>query len=522
MTVVMTQHRHAKKLKITLLLAVLITVIASVVAFISIATLNNTLQIQRVASQNQAQAEIDLALGSQDGFELPDNTSYIPEPLDEATLVEVIAKNQPAVVRLVTVLCVDISLVSAESSFTIDDACGGGVGTGSIISRDGYIATNGHVVTITPKQALATSLSDNETIQSYLEHIVEAGYITTARANTIIAAINDESPSVESLLSQTIQSIPDTTVQTSDVTTQHAVQLSNEPVRVQSINNRIGIELTDTVVDARLIDQDYDAVTSDQSLATGQFTTSDVAILKAEGDYPYVTLGSITGIGRGDQLTAIGFPAFVDGSLDTDAWQTVPSITQGEVKEVLKDADVNGRNILSTTVPIAQGNSGGPSFNDQGEQIGINTYSDLKCEDLKCFGDGLVRDIDDLKVLLRKNNIILATGGVTDDWHRGLDAFVEGDYPQALAAFEEVKDQYPSNYVVSPLALAAREQVGGANDSSTTLQTRTVTIAILTAVGIVTLLIIVTLIILIIYLNRRHIRTLRREADSRPPSPNDL
>lgn len=59
--------------------------------------------------------------------------------------------------------------------------------------------------------------------------------------------------------------------------------------------------------------------------------------------------------------------------------------------------------ILTTTVPVAQGNSGGPSFNSDGEQIGLNTYSYFSCADFsKCFGNGVVRDIADTKALIEK------------------------------------------------------------------------------------------------------------------------
>jgi len=208
----------------------------------------------------------------------------------------------------------------------------------------------------------------------------------------------------------------------------------------------------------------------------------------------------------GDQLTAIGFPAFIDDSVSTNQWQTVPSITQGKVTDIIVDATSNGRKIIDTSVPIAQGESGGPSLNDAGEQIGLNTYSALKCKDLKCFGNGLVRDIADLKVLLKNNNITLATGGVTDDWSSGLTAYTSGNYTEALTAFKKVQDEYPPNYLVSPLAQLAREQTGSSTDISASFQARTVTMTLLTIAGGILLVLIVTIIGLIIHFTRKHHR----------------
>lgn len=249
---------------------------------------------------------------------------------------------------------------------------------------------------------------------------------------------------------------------------------------------------------------DFDPEAAEKSLQTGQFTTSDVALLKANGDFPYVTLGDISSVERGDQLTAIGFPAFIDGSVDTDQWQTVPSVTQGRVRDVGTDADVNGRVLLSTSVQIAQGNSGGPSFNDAGEQVGINTYSELECEDLQCYGDGLVRDIADLKKLLERNNITLEKGGVTEDWSNALDAYTTGNYAEALNLFTEVKQQYPANYLVSSLSRLAREQTGTASDTSGSVQAQGTITVVLVLIGLVVAVIAATTTFLIIYFNYRH------------------
>jgi len=349
-------------------------------------------------------------------------------------------------------------------------------------------------------------LTSDEEIQRYLDYSVAVGLLTPSKAAAIRTSAAKDISGANDALDATIALIPSTTVTVTNADLQHAIQLGNEPVRIDSAGNRMKINYTDTIVRASLVDKDFDQEAADQSLQTGQFTSSDVALLKMRGNFPYVLLGSSSSVKVGDQLTAIGFPAFIDNSVSTDQWQTVPSITQGKVTDIVSDATYNGRKIIDTSVPIAQGESGGPSFNDAGEQIGLNTYSALECKDLKCFGNGLVRDIADLKVLLKKNNIALATGGVTNDWNSGLDAYTSGNYVEALTAFKKVQDEYPANYLVSPLARLAREQTGSSTDISSSFQARTVTTTIFMIAGGILLIFVATIIGLIVHFTRKHHR----------------
>lgn len=448
---------------------------------------------------------------------LPEATSNVPERLDKKTLINVIAKNQPAVVRILTVYCTDITLVLGASRYEKNDACSAGVGSGSIISSDGYIATNGHVVALNPTQALLGSLKSSEDTRGYLNYLVGTGLITSDKAEAIQLGIEKGRSDALDSIDATSTLINATTITTADEDIYYAVQLSNEPMRINGASERVKVDFTETIVSAKLIDQDFDQTSLEYSLQTGQFTSSDVALLKIDGLYPYVTLGNSDSVKARSQLTAIGFPAFIDGSVNTNQWQTVPSITQGEVTDIATDAMRDGRKIFNTNVPIAQGESGGPAFNDTGEQIGLNTYTHLECEDLRCFGDGTVRDIADLKALLIKNKITLKTGGVTDQWHKGLDAYSKGNYSEALAAFRIVKDDYPANYLASAFARLASKEIGGVYDISTSYQTRSVTTTLIAILAGVVSLIILTTTVLIVHFTRKHRQ--QTAIDSGPHSP---
>jgi hypothetical protein len=91
--------------------------------------------------------------------------------------------------------------------------------------------------------------------------------------------------------------------------------------------------------------------------------------------------------------------------------KTVPTVTQGDVSGSASDA--GGHKLFSMSAQIAAGNSGGPAFDDDGKQIGLNTYGGSSCADRSernnsCFGEGIFRDIADLKTMAKKNNVALS------------------------------------------------------------------------------------------------------------------
>ena len=135
--------------------------------------------------------------------------------------------------------------------------------------------------------------------------------------------------------------------------------------------------------------------------------------------------------------------------------KTVPTVTQGNVSG--SGSDAGGHKLFSMSAQIAAGNSGGPAFDDDGKQIGLNTYGGSSCADRSernnsCFGEGIFRDIADLKTMAKKNNVALsANGELTKLWKDGLESFSQGKYSQAKAKFEQLDKKYPDNYLVAKM-----------------------------------------------------------------------
>lgn len=398
-----------------------------------------------------------------------DNIKTPAGSIDEERLYTVVAKNQPAVVRIGASRCGTIRINFPDGTNAgIENVCNGGIGSGSFISSDGYIATNGHVTRVLLADMVngyINTAKDYTQLKSRVaeltKYLVKLGVLTPEKKAALEQGIDSRDNKVLGLLSTIGKVFPSNVLSIENDTYHYAVQLGNEPMRVK--DDLSAFIYTKTVIEASFIAADYyegasAAVFSQDVIESGK---SDVSILKVEGGpYPAVTLGSIDSVHRGDKLIALGFPSFVDGGVHTTQKYTVPSATSGSVISLLSDASAggSGHKFITTTVPIAHGNSGGPAFNEKGEVVGINTYGAINCADQKCFGNGTARDIEDLKKLAEENNVkISSSSNVSEEWNKGLTAFREADYGTAATSFDKGVHLYPANYLAAQLGSIATE-----------------------------------------------------------------
>lgn len=137
----------------------------------------------------------------------------------------------------------------------------------------------------------------------------------------------------------------------------------------------------------------YDEV-EHSATVIGYDETNDVALLKIEGSFPCVAIGSSDELQVGDQVMAIGNPL---GELTS-------TLTVGYVsaKDRMVTTDGTSLNMLQTDAAINSGNSGGPLFNAKGEVVGINTakYSGMSSSGATIEGIGFAIPIDDVVSIL--------------------------------------------------------------------------------------------------------------------------
>lgn len=446
--------------------------------------------------------------------ELPSGATNTVSDLDPKTLINVVAKNQIAVVRVGTITCMDLDLTLGGSVLSeIDNACSAGIGSGSIISSDGYIATNGHVAQMGPATVLLAYLQmaqTTEELANRIRHIepylVRTGQISPGGLDGLINGVITGNKEAINAAYGIAERVDNNDINIKAERSDYSIQLSNEPIKIKIEANNITFERSDNLVSAKFIDADFDRNSMAAKVDISALKTSDVAILKMDNaEFPAVTLGSITNIRNGDQLTALGFPAFLDNGMLTTKKSTVPSATQGNVRNILKQSNEYPFNLLLTDVPIAQGNSGGPAFDDLGFQVGLNTYSSIECPDMQCFGNGTARDIQDLKNLLQVNSIQLMTKtAITDEWNEGLKAFTNGKYKVATAKFNTVANKYRNNYLAKEMSTLSTSLIGSPSDRSSesflSAQPKTIIIGL---AGILVVIAIIGTIIFIMHKKKR-------------------
>jgi TPR repeat protein len=91
---------------------------------------------------------------------------------------------------------------------------------------------------------------------------------------------------------------------------------------------------------------------------------NDIAILKAEGNFQPLPVGSSKGAKLGESVFTIGFP-------NTQLQGIEPKFTRGEINSLAGIQD--DVRFFQISVPVQPGNSGGPLLNSRGEVVGIVT-----------------------------------------------------------------------------------------------------------------------------------------------------
>ncbi len=413
--------------------------------------------------------------------EAPSGFVNAPVSLRGDSALKIVAKHQPAVVRIGSIACADIEIIADNGVRLpkVSNACGAGAGSGSIVSKDGIISTNGHVVKLDNAAIYQTYLMityasrQQEPTVQYLKFLINAKLLSDAEARLIATRLDNGDVSAFDEILATVNEFSAENLVGTNRTESFVVQLSDEPMKPKIEGSKLSFYFTDKNVEAKFIAMDFDDKHHKGSRQNiSESTGSDVAILKIDGkEFPVNTLGSIEELSPRSELTAIGFPGFVDGGVITKKDRTIPSATQGNVTDIVIDSDKSNRKLVVANLPIAQGNSGGPAFDEDGKAVGLTTYSgdvdDPEAGVSKFSKVGILRDIADFKLLLSKNSMQLDTNSdISSKWEDGIDKFSIAHYKDAVKKFDEVKNAYPQNYLATQFIELANTKIANGEDLS--------------------------------------------------------
>jgi len=228
----------------------------------------------------------------------------------------------------------------------------GASGTGFIISPDGYILTNAHVV-LAGEDPIETILN------KFVYDLAEAMLSEVSQYYNIPQ--DDQQALVETLLVKFLNYFTENGGDVTNVATDHYVfsgtGAPGEDIASKSWSATVKKQGTA-----------YTEVGGESSWG------KDIAIIKVDKTgLPTVTLGDSNKVQVGDSVFVIGYPTIgaVEEFFQPEAIFE-PTVTQGVIsaKRTLK----TGVETLQTDAAINHGNSGGPAYNNKGEVIGIATF----------------------------------------------------------------------------------------------------------------------------------------------------
>ncbi len=171
----------------------------------------------------------------------------------------------------------------------------------------------------------------------------------------------------------------------------------------------------------------------------------DVAVLKVEGkNLPTLKLGNSDSIEDQDNIWVIGYPGAADavGLFSPDSLLE-SSMNGGQISATSKKLD-SGASVIQINAAISGGNSGGPVINEKGEIIGLATASATDgYQQIQGFNFAVPVNI--VKEFVNQSGAKNTSSNTDKLYREGLELYWGGYYKDALEKFESVQRIFPDH-----------------------------------------------------------------------------
>lgn len=350
-----------------------------------------------------------------------------------------INKASPSVVKIYHFVCGDLQY---KGEIVKKNTCDGGTGSGFFISKDGYIATSGHVVASSAADIMTRELTSNPFLYSGI------------------------SKNPQKTLQQ-LHDLPEKDLRLSNKQEITFVAIGNRPLVVdyKNIEKLFSVQETDYIKKAEIVATDYSAkdIASIEKGNNDGFTAKDVAIIKVDvSDAPIISLANTENVNQNDKVTLIGFPTDADNQLTSNNL-IQPTVTNGTISSIRNASGVFSR-LFQTDADASHGSSGGPAIDDSGRALGIVTYR-FKDNNQANAAKSYVRDIEDLVALIKSKGVDLKTNSKSQNhWEKGLSLSKDGHYSQAIEEYDAVLKSFSAHRLVGKYKYEAQREIKRGND----------------------------------------------------------
>lgn len=322
--------------------------------------------------------------------------------------------SKPAVVRIVDYAVVGWQFNNPDDPEVIEvlnqlnnQSVIGASGSGAIISSDGYIVTNAHVVEL-------SKLEDTEIVDAAFDQLV-------------------------TILSEYFQIDYDIVYDYMFTYTQYT-----------------GIQKATKVI---LPGGDIlDGETKSYGAPINQ--GKDVAVLKIEGkSFPTIPLGNSDDIQNQDNIWVSGYPAAADSDLLSPDSTLVSTINAGQITATSKKTE-QGSPVIQINAAATHGNSGGPVINEDGEIIGLLTFRGDTVNGQEVQGFNFSVPVNTVKEFVNQAGV-RDFGSATDKLYQdGLELYWGGYFKHALEKFEAVQRIFPNHSEIKGYISNSEKKMG--------------------------------------------------------------
>ncbi len=294
-----------------------------------------------------------------------------------------------------------------------------GTGSGFIVTPDGYIVTNAHVVYDDPndlKREIVMYWESNE-----LEKLFELDFQDFKKNFEGLAAVGP----------QAIEDRKQDFIKAEMNYYYTNMRILNTKTDVYAL---MGIAVPGLPTQPKGIPCDIRKVGEP---VTGNGSGKDVAILKIEqNNLPTVPVGDDSSMRVGDSVVVLGYPGAAE--INKQQMGVESTLTQGDLSA--RKTMPGGWQALQTSAEINHGNSGGPAFNDHGQVIGIATFGPSE-EGVR--GINFLVPIGVAKEFLNELNVKPQQSRLSQLFEEGITSMNKNCYKGALEKFKEISDLSP-------------------------------------------------------------------------------